>query len=395
MSWAQISASMQASASEDDVGARRARQNTEKKPIIVIASPHPTIITGNFDPSSQVQMGSSMMWPPPGSPVQGTSSATMFMSGTAASPASIPVQQTSSGNLILAAEVQMTSPSTTILQSIPAGSKICGSISGRSSKSRSRVKGHRMSIRRSSSRKRIGSPAPRRPSGASNQGTGFALVQAEMRSDDSGSRSSGSLTTMAFVDVDAVQKQARKKAKRRASKNKLMRRRSKPEDAATRAFVEALSITCSPASTPSTGSLAGSSSMSSGSMTGLDKLMGTTARKRPSRKLVRRQVRRRRSARSPKRRASNTDAALAQALVATLSGGTSSPGGGLGERSSMSALITTTPVGAASPRYQAQQGTGQMNFVLNLPNRQEPAANTLTLTIVQDSNTPTQTGGWR
>ncbi|XP_054926376.1 uncharacterized protein [Dermacentor andersoni] len=369
MSWAQISASMQASASEDDVGARRTRQNSEKKPIIMIASPHPTVITGDFDPSSQVQMGASMIWPPPGSPAQGTSSATMFVSGTAASPTSIPVQQTSSGNLILATEVQMTSPSATLLQSIPAGSKICGSISG--------------------------SPAPRSPSGTSNQGSGFALLQAEMRSDDSGSRSSGSLTTMAFVDVDEAQKQARKKPRRRASKNKLMRRRSKREDALTRAFVEALSITRSPASTPSTGSLAGSSSMSSGSMTRLDKLMGTAASKRPSRKQVRRQVRRRRSARSPKRRASNTDAAFAQALVATLSGGTSSPGGGLGERSSMSALITTTPAGAASPRNQAQQAAGQMNFVLNLPNRQEPAVNTLTLTIVQDPNTPAQTGRWR
>ncbi|XP_049524609.1 mucin-5AC-like isoform X1 [Dermacentor silvarum] len=392
MSWAQISASMQAKSSEDDVAARRARQNREKKPIIMISSPHPTVITGDFDPSSPVQMGASMMSPLPGSPVQGTPSATMFISGTAASPTSIPVQQTSSGNLILAAEVQMTSPSTTLLQSIPAGSKICGSTSGRSSKSRSKGKSHRISMRRSSSRKRIGSPTPRSPSGASNRGSGFAMLHAEMQSDDSGSRSSGSFTALAFLDVDEAQKRAKKKATRPGSKNKLKRRSSKPDDALTKAFVEALSITRSPAATPSTGSLAGSSSMSSGSTTGLDKLLSSAASKRPSKKQVRRQARRRSGARTPKRRGSNTDGALAQALMATLSGGMSSPGGGPGGSPSMSALITTTSAGAVSQRNPAQQETGQMNFVLNLPNRPEPAVNTLTLTIVQDPNTAAQAG---
>ncbi|XP_049524610.1 mucin-5B-like isoform X2 [Dermacentor silvarum] len=366
MSWAQISASMQAKSSEDDVAARRARQNREKKPIIMISSPHPTVITGDFDPSSPVQMGASMMSPLPGSPVQGTPSATMFISGTAASPTSIPVQQTSSGNLILAAEVQMTSPSTTLLQSIPAGSKICGSTSG--------------------------SPTPRSPSGASNRGSGFAMLHAEMQSDDSGSRSSGSFTALAFLDVDEAQKRAKKKATRPGSKNKLKRRSSKPDDALTKAFVEALSITRSPAATPSTGSLAGSSSMSSGSTTGLDKLLSSAASKRPSKKQVRRQARRRSGARTPKRRGSNTDGALAQALMATLSGGMSSPGGGPGGSPSMSALITTTSAGAVSQRNPAQQETGQMNFVLNLPNRPEPAVNTLTLTIVQDPNTAAQAG---
>lgn len=349
--------------------AHRPRQNTDKRPIIMIASPHPTVLTGNYD--SQVQMGASLTPPPHGSPMHSTSSATMFLTGSSAPPTNIPVQPTPSGNLVLTAGIQMTSPSTTLLQSFPAGSKVQGRMSPTRRKSRRRSA--------SRSRRRI---AQRSPS-PSRKGSGFALFHADMESQDSSSRSSGSLTAFGIADISGAQNQAKKKTRRRAS-GSTKRRNSKKDDALAKAFVEALSQACTPAASPSASSLASSRS---GSATSLNRLLGAGATRRPSKKqMTKHATKRRSSLRQNQRRASHTDDALAQALVASIAG-TSSPTAGIhGATSSMTAVLSSTSTGALSPHSPQHQGAGQMNFVLNLPNNPDPALNTLTFTIVQDPN---------
>ncbi|XP_037515709.1 uncharacterized protein LOC119392834 [Rhipicephalus sanguineus] len=354
MSWAQIT--MQASSSEEDMNAMQAhrpRQNTDRRPIIMIASPHPTVLTGNYD--SQVQMGASLMPPPPGSPLHSTSSATMFMTGSSAPPTNIPVQPTPSGNLVLTADIQMTSPSTTLLQSFPAGSKVQGRMS----------------------------PTTQRSPSPSRKGSGFALFHADMESQDSNSRSSGSLTALGIADFNGTQTQTKKKSRRRSS-GSVKRRSSRQDDALAKAFVEALSKACTPAGSPSASSLASSRS---GSATSLNQLLGTGATRRPSKKQMRTQATRRRSSlRGNQRRASHTDDALAQALVASIAGTSSPTAGGLGATPSLTAVLSSTSTGALSPLSPPQQGAGQMNLVLNLPNNPDPALNTLTFTIFQDPN---------
>lgn len=340
----------------------------------MIASPHPTVLTGNYD--SQVQMGASLMPPPPGSPLHSTSSATMFMTGSSAPPTNIPVQPTPSGNLVLTADIQMTSPSTTLLQSFPAGSKVQGRMSPTSRPTSGRKSGRRS---RNRSRRRI---AQRSPS-PSRKGSGFALFHADMESQDSNSRSSGSLTALGIADFNGTQTQTKKKSRRRSS-GSVKRRSSRQDDALAKAFVEALSKACTPAGSPSASSLASSRS---GSATSLNQLLGTGATRRPSKKQMRTQATRRRSSlRGNQRRASHTDDALAQALVASIAGTSSPTAGGLGATPSLTAVLSSTSTGALSPLSPPQQGAGQMNLVLNLPNNPDPALNTLTFTIFQDPN---------
>lgn len=335
----------------------------------MIASPHPTVLTGNYD--SQVQMGASLMPPPPGSPLHSTSSATMFITGSSAPPTNIPVQPTPSGNLVLTADIQMTSPSTTLLQSFPAGSKVQGRMSPTRRKSGRRS--------RNRSRRRI---AQRSPS-PSRKGSGFALFHADMESQDSNSRSSGSLTALGIADFSGTQTQAKKKTRRRSS-GSMKRRSSRQDDALAKAFVEALSKACTPAASPSASSLASSRS---GSATSLNQLLGAGATRRPSKKQMRTQATGRRSSlRGNQRRASQTDDALAQALVASIAGTSSPTAGGLCATPSLTAVLSSTSTGALSPLSPPQQGAGQMNLVLNLPNNPDPALNTLTFTIFQDPN---------
>ncbi|KAL1426304.1 hypothetical protein MTO96_003320 [Rhipicephalus appendiculatus] len=371
MSWAQIT--MQASSSEEDMNvmqAHRPRQNTDKRPIIMIASPHPTVLTGNYD--SGFQMGASFMPPPLGSPLHSASSATMFITGSSAPPTNIPVKPTPSGNLVLTANIQMTSPSSTLLQSFPAGSKVQGRMSPtrRTSRRRSTSKSRRRSAQRS--------PSP------SMKGSGFAMFHADMESQDSSSRSSESLTAMGFADYSGTQNQAKRKTKRRGS-GSMKRKSSRQDNALAKAFAQALSQGRTPAASPSASSIASSGS---GSATSLNQLLGAGATRRPSKKQM---TGRRRSLRRNQRRSSHTDDALAQALMASITGRSSPTAGRRGSSPSMTAVLSATSTGALSPRSSSpQQGAGQVNLVLNLPNNPDPALNSLTFTIVQEPNAATR-----
>ncbi|XP_077489270.1 uncharacterized protein LOC144100108 [Amblyomma americanum] len=117
MSWAQLSASIQASGSDQSVqtGRPRSSSRSQNAPIIVIASPHPTILTANIEPENPIEMSAEMMTPP-ASPMQASVMASMAgqMSG------SVPVRQTSSGSLVMTANIKVTQSGTTLLQDAPA-----------------------------------------------------------------------------------------------------------------------------------------------------------------------------------------------------------------------------------------------------------------------------------
>ncbi|KAH6930399.1 hypothetical protein HPB50_013184 [Hyalomma asiaticum] len=378
MSWAQIT--MQASSSEEDVrdtATRQSRQNKDKRPIVIIASPHPTMLSGNYDSASPVQMGASMMSTPSGGRAQGhVVGHHVYYRRRTHSAAS---NHTCTADSIGEPGLDCRHP-----DDVPehhATAKLSGGLQNQwwHITSRAKIQEEKQEQESQANRKsqpslpRIvsitGTPGQRSPA-TSRKGSGFALLQADIESQDSGSRSSGSLTAIAITDLSESQRKAKKKAKGRARRNKLKRKSSTPDDALARAFVEALSQACSPA------------------FIALCEL----ARRRPSKKQVRRKVTRRRSStRTTRRRVSNADNALTQAVVTTLSG-TSSTAGGLGTTPSMSALITATSTGALTQVTPTPQAAGQMNFVLNIPNAnsQDPSLNTLRLTIVQDPNAAAQ-----
>ncbi|KAK8766337.1 hypothetical protein V5799_006878 [Amblyomma americanum] len=96
-------------------GRPRSSSRSQNAPIIVIASPHPTILTANIEPENPIEMSAEMMTPP-ASPMQASVMASMAgqMSG------SVPVRQTSSGSLVMTANIKVTQSGTTLLQDAPA-----------------------------------------------------------------------------------------------------------------------------------------------------------------------------------------------------------------------------------------------------------------------------------
>ncbi|XP_077484651.1 uncharacterized protein LOC144094607 isoform X2 [Amblyomma americanum] len=106
MSRAQLSAFIQASGSDQSMRSGRSRSSSRcqnKVPIIVIASPHPTVLTSNIEPDNPVEMSAEMMTSA-ASPMQASVMASIAgqMSG------STPVRQTSSGSLIMTANIKVT-----------------------------------------------------------------------------------------------------------------------------------------------------------------------------------------------------------------------------------------------------------------------------------------------
>ncbi|XP_077484650.1 uncharacterized protein LOC144094607 isoform X1 [Amblyomma americanum] len=117
MSRAQLSAFIQASGSDQSMRSGRSRSSSRcqnKVPIIVIASPHPTVLTSNIEPDNPVEMSAEMMTSA-ASPMQASVMASIAgqMSG------STPVRQTSSGSLIMTANIKVTQSGTTLLQDAP------------------------------------------------------------------------------------------------------------------------------------------------------------------------------------------------------------------------------------------------------------------------------------
>lgn len=123
MSWVDLSASLQVTPSDEDMNAQwsspgaRVDGDRSRQPIVMIASPFPTILTANADASSSIQI-SGTMDAMSGSPVQNltglspapcpamgrrSSTGTKPVARQKSSARSIPLQRTSSGGLFLTA----------------------------------------------------------------------------------------------------------------------------------------------------------------------------------------------------------------------------------------------------------------------------------------------------
>lgn len=114
MSWTQISATVKRSGSDQSMHPRRPRSSSrggqQKGPIIVIASPHPTIVTSNMEPGRPTELSAEMT--PAASPMQ----ASVIASIAGQDAGSMPVRHTSSGSLIVTANIKVTTSGTTFVQ---------------------------------------------------------------------------------------------------------------------------------------------------------------------------------------------------------------------------------------------------------------------------------------